>query len=72
MNWLGLFFFMRFEGFFCFIGPLALPATSIHLPDAGRGLEYSLGLNLDGFIKHFVPEVQLPMSTIYLGPNGWP
>ena len=66
----GFFFFEKLEDFFLFIGPPALPVTSIHFSDTGKRLEYSVELGLNDFIKHFVSGISLPMSTIYLGLDG--
>lgn len=52
-----MFFFQKFEDFFFFIKPLALLIINIYFSNICRGLEYSLELSFDSFIKYFVLEI---------------
>lgn len=63
---------MMLRVFFYLIGPSAFSAICIYLLDARKRPECSFGLGLNGFMKHFVLGVQLPLPTVYMRLNRWP
>ena len=51
-------------------GPVSSRTPQVHVAGTGGGLEHRLCFRINGFLHGLFPEVQVPASDIYLGPDG--